>query len=118
VEGYYDIRCLTGLWSTQAKVEVIVLKTAWYWISDSNVANDPLGEPSRTPLYICLPSAWGSVGGDRMFSPISWEGFLSGDSDRYKLMNNALAIETEHLSPWGSSWGTWRSSLPRTLKER
>jgi hypothetical protein len=28
VEGYYDTRWLTGLWSTQAKVEGIVLKAA------------------------------------------------------------------------------------------
>ena len=29
-----------------------------------------LGEPSRTPLYVGLPSAWGSVDGDLMFFPI------------------------------------------------
>jgi len=34
-----------GLWSTQAKVEGIVLKAAWHWGSDSSVVNDPLGEP-------------------------------------------------------------------------
>jgi len=73
-------RWLTGLWSTQAKVESIVLKAAWHWGSDS-VVNDPPGEPGRTPLYEGLPSAWGSVEGDRMFSPFSWEGFFSGDSD-------------------------------------
>jgi hypothetical protein len=49
--------------------------------SDSGVVNDPLRVPGRTPLYVDLPSTWGSVDGDRMFSPISWEGSLTGDSD-------------------------------------
>jgi hypothetical protein len=66
-EGYYDTRWLTGLCSTQGKVEGIVLKAAWHWFSDSSVVNDPLGEPSRTPLYVGLPSTWGSMDGDRMF---------------------------------------------------
>jgi len=75
---------LTGLWSTQAKVEGIVLKAAWQWGSDGSVVNGPLGEPCRTPLYLGVMSAWGSVDGHRMFSPFSWEGSLSGDSDEYK----------------------------------
>jgi len=60
---------LTGLWSTQAKVESIVLKAAWHWGSDSNVVNDPLGESGRTPLYVGLPSTCGSVDGDHIISP-------------------------------------------------
>jgi len=32
--------------------------------------NDTLGEPGHTPLYVGLPSAWGSVDGDLMFFPI------------------------------------------------
>ena len=94
-EGCYDTRWLTGLWSTQAKVEGIVLKAAWHWGSESKV----VGEPDCTPLYVGLPSAWGSVDGDRMFSPISWEGSLAEDSEGYKLMNKPLALEMEHLSP-------------------
>jgi len=58
-----------GLWSTQAKVEGIVLRAAWQWGSDSSVVNDLLGEPGRTPLYVGLLSAWGSVDGDLMFIP-------------------------------------------------
>ena len=69
VEGYYDTRWLTGLWSTQAKVEGIMLKAAWHWGSNSSVINDPIGEPGSTPLYVGIPSAWGSVYNDRMFSP-------------------------------------------------
>jgi hypothetical protein len=69
VEGYYNIRQLTGLWSTQAKVEGIVLKATRHWVSDSRVINDPLGEPGRTPLYVGLVSAWGSVDSDCMFFP-------------------------------------------------
>ena len=77
-------RWLTGVWSTQAKVEGTVLKAAWNWGRDCSVVNDPLGKPGRVPLYVGLPSAWGSVDGDRMFSPFSWEGSLTGDSGRYK----------------------------------
>jgi len=76
-------RWLTGLWSTQAKVEGIVLKAARYWGSDG-VENDPLGEPGRTPLYEGLASAWGSADGDRMLSQFSWEGFFSGESNGYE----------------------------------
>jgi hypothetical protein len=48
VEGYYDTSWLTGLWSTQAKVESIVLKTAGHWASVSSVVNDLLGAVGRT----------------------------------------------------------------------
>ena len=54
VEGCYDTRWLTGLWSTQAKVEGIVLQAAWHWGSDCSVINDSLGEPGCTPLYVGL----------------------------------------------------------------
>jgi len=45
-------------------------KAAWYWGRDSSVINDPLGEPGRTPLYVGLPSAGGSVDSDLMFFPV------------------------------------------------
>lgn len=70
VEGYYDIRWLTVLWSTQDTVEVIVLKAARRLGSNSSVVNDPLGEPG-------LPSAWGSVYGDHMFSSCFLGEFLN-----------------------------------------
>ena len=71
--GCYDNCWLTGLWSTQAKVEGIVPTAAWHWVHwvrYSSVVNDPLGESGPTPLYAGLPSAWGSVDGDLMFFPI------------------------------------------------
>jgi len=68
--GCYDTRWLMGLSSTQAKVESIILKAAWHWGRDSNVFNDPLGEPGSAPLYVGLPSVWGSVDSDLMFFPI------------------------------------------------
>jgi len=37
---------------------------------DSSIVNHPLGEPGHTPLYVGLPSAWGSVDGDLMFFPL------------------------------------------------
>ena len=58
-----------------------MLKAAWYWGRDSSVLNDPLGEPGRTPLYVGLPSTWGSVDGDQIFSPFFVGGLLIGDSD-------------------------------------
>jgi hypothetical protein len=75
-ECYYVTRWLTGLWSTQAKMEGIVLKAAWHWGSDCSVVNDPFGEPGSTPSY-GLPSAWGSVDGDRKFFPFFMGGLLN-----------------------------------------
>jgi hypothetical protein len=75
-------RWLTGLWSTQAKVEGIVLKAAWHWDRDCSVVNDPLGEPGRTQLYVGLPSTWNSVDGDQIFSLFFMGRLLIGDSDR------------------------------------
>jgi len=83
-ESCYDTGWLMGLWSTKAKVEGIVLKAAWHWGRDCYVVNDPLGEPGHTPLYVGLPSTWGSVDGDQMFSPFFMCGLLIGDSKRYK----------------------------------
>ena len=94
-EGCYDTRWLAGLWSTQAKVEGIMLKAAWHWGRDCSVVKDPLGEPGHTPLYVSLPSTWGSVDGEQMFSPFFMGGLLIGDSDRYK----PLALEMKLLSP-------------------
>jgi hypothetical protein len=82
-QGYNNTRWLTGLWSTQAKVEGIVLKAGWHWC-DCSVANDPLGEPGHTSLYVGLPTTWGSVDGDQILSPFFVAGLLIGDYDGYK----------------------------------
>ena len=55
VEGYYDTHWLMGLWSTQAKVESIVLKATWHWGSDSSVVNDSLGR-TRPHTTVFKPS--------------------------------------------------------------
>jgi len=62
--GCYDTHCLTGLWSTQAKVEGVVPRAARHWGRDSSVINDSLEEPGHTPLYVGLPSMWGSMDSD------------------------------------------------------
>jgi len=80
-EGCYYTGWLTGLWSTLAKVEVIVLQAEWHWGRDCSVLNDPLGEPGRTTLYEDLPSKWGFVEGDLIFFPFLVEGLLNGDPD-------------------------------------
>jgi hypothetical protein len=54
---------LMGLWSTQAKVEGIMLRAAWHWGRDGSIVNDPPGESG-------LLSAWGSRDSDLMFFPI------------------------------------------------
>ena len=69
VEGYYDTCWPTGLWSTLAKVEGIVLKAAWHWGSNRSVVNGPLRVSNRTPLYVGLLSAWDYMDGDRV-SPL------------------------------------------------
>jgi len=58
-------------------VEKIVLQAAWHCDRNSNVINDPLGEPGCTPLYAGLPSAWGSMESDRMIFPFFKAEFLS-----------------------------------------
>lgn len=77
--GYYDKCWLMGLRSTQAMVECIVLRAVWHWGINSSVINSPLGEAGCTPLYIGLASTQGSV-----FSPVSLESCLTGDSERYE----------------------------------
>ena len=69
-EVCYDTCWLTGFWSSQAKVEGIVLKAAWHWGRDCSVVNNPLVEPGRNPLYVGLLSTWGSMDCDQIFSLI------------------------------------------------
>jgi hypothetical protein len=62
--GVAMICWLMGLWSTQGKVEGTMLRAAWHCGTGSSVVNNPLGEPGGTPLYVGLPSMWGSIDGD------------------------------------------------------
>jgi len=64
-------RFLKGLWSTQVKLERVVLKAVCHRVSDSSAVKYPSGEPDRTPLYVGLPSARGSEHRDRIFSLFS-----------------------------------------------
>jgi len=68
------------LWSTQVKVEGIMLKAVWHWGSDGSVINDPFGEPGQAQWYVGLLSMWASWTVTVCFSPISWEISLTGDS--------------------------------------
>ena len=68
VEGYYDTRWLSLLWSIQAKEEGVP-KTPLHWSSNNSVVKDPLEEPGRTQLYVGLLSAWDTVDGDRILFP-------------------------------------------------
>jgi len=88
-----------GIWSTQDKVEAIVLKAAWQWGSNSSIVNGPLGEPGRTQFYGGPPSPWGSVDGDHMFSPCFVDSSFTEDSGICQRKNKLLALEMEHLSP-------------------
>ena len=51
-----------------------MLKAAGNWGRDCIVVKNPLGEPGRTKLYVGLPSTWGSVDEDQIFSPFSRKG--------------------------------------------
>ena len=59
-----------------------MLKAAWHWGRDCSVLNDPLGESGRTPLYVGLPSTWGSMDGDLISFPFV-RGLLIGDPAIY-----------------------------------
>jgi len=83
-EGCYETGWLMGHWSTQAKVESIVLKAAWHRGSDCSVLNDPLGEPGRTPLCVGVPSMWAPWTGTKCFPFFFVAELLIGDPDRYK----------------------------------
>ena len=106
----------TGLWSTQTKVEGIVTRAAWHWGRDSTVVNDLRGEPGRTPLYVGLPSAWGSVDGDLFLSKFCRRAPVWGDSCRHKLFRwlwrRSISL---HRDPVGEHGG---AALPGTLRER
>ena len=116
--GVTITRRLTRLWSTQAKVEGIVLRAAWHWGRARSVVNNPLWEPDHTPLYVGLPSAWGSMDGDLMFLPIYsrapfwglWQTCMNewtnGSGDGVSLSMGTLLGNME------------RASLPGTLTER
>ena len=92
VEGipwcYFYTRWLTGLRSTQAKVEGIIPRAVWHWGSDSSVINNPLEEPGCTLLYVGLLYAWGSMDGD-CFPRNLWEGSLLGTQ-----------IDTTDINEW------------------
>jgi hypothetical protein len=74
-----------------------MLEAAWYWGSDSSVINDPLEEQGHTPLYVGLPSTWGSVDGDLMFFPILEEGSFLGDSSRCLTFSWAHTHQEEYI---------------------
>jgi len=67
-------------------LEGSVLKAICHWGSNGNVTNNAPGNIGRTPLYVGLPSVWGSMGGN-CFPCVSWESSLSGDSKGYECMN-------------------------------
>ena len=91
------------------------------FISLQNLKTDRycfLGEPDRTPLYVGLPSAWGSMDGDCIFPHISWEGSLLGTrADENECINHWLWKRsiTLHRDPVG---GTWRGGSLRGDFER
>jgi hypothetical protein len=73
----------------------MVLKAAWHCGSDISAVNDPLGEPGRTPLYVGLPSTWGSMNRDHIFSLFFVGGgsLLGTQTDiMNELMNRGLRI--------------------------
>jgi hypothetical protein len=41
--------------------------------NSASVMNNPLRKQNSSPLYLCLPSIWGAVGGDHLNSHYSWD---------------------------------------------
>jgi len=62
-----------------------------------------LGEPGRTPLFVGLLSAWGSVDSDLMFFPIWRRAPFWGLWQTYKneWINRPVALVTKYPCPWG-----------------
>jgi len=93
--------------------------------------NDPLGEPGCTPLYAGLPSAWGSVDHEQMFSFfLFWEsgrrgqgtdiilhGGPAGEFGRgliYQGLEKALEMGTFlHRGPVKNHWGPFTGNSER-----
>ena len=73
---------LMGLWSTQAKVDGIVLTTAWHWSRGSSFVNYPCGEPGHTPLYVGL-RLHGALWTVTLYFSAYAGGFLFGDPGTY-----------------------------------
>jgi len=53
-EGYEHPCWLMGLWSTQTKLEGIVLKAAWHWVVIAVSETIPLG--NQAAPHLCRPS--------------------------------------------------------------
>jgi len=56
-----------GLWSTQTKVEGIMLRAAWHWGRDSSVIKDPVGEIGSVDndlmfFALCRRAPFGDLG--------------------------------------------------------
>jgi len=65
----------------------IELKAAWHWGINNSVINDHLGEPGCTPLYVGLPSTWGSVEVE-CFLVLYGRAPQLGTFERYECMND------------------------------
>jgi hypothetical protein len=75
--------------------------------SDCSVVKDPLGEPGRTPFYVDLPSAGGSVNGDLMlFLSVCRRASFGGLRQTYM---NELMNEWMNRIPSPDKWLWWRS---------
>ena len=117
--GVAMTRWLMSLWSTQDKLEGIVPRAAWHWGRDSSVINDPLEEPGCTLLYVGLPSAWGSMEGDLMFSPFCSKAPFLGDYGRHTCIDRPVALVMEFSLSIGTLLRNVEgTSLPGTLRER
>ena len=106
VEGYYVTRWLTGLCSTQARVEGNVMNAAWNWGNNCSIVNDPLGEPGPTPMNVDLPPAWARWT-MAMSSAVSWRSSLLGtlrntnEWINHWLWKRGISV---HKDPVGGQW--------------
>jgi hypothetical protein len=77
----------------------------------------PLSVPDITPLYLCLPSIWGTVGGDILldfhYLELLWKsekiktGHRDSRESRDSLTGRLLQQETRDWDSSAGSWGLW-----------
>ena len=70
------------------------------------------------PLCVGISSVWGSVDGNRIFSPILWDSSFNWGLWEIQ-MNEWMALETEHLNSYGPCWQNMeRGSFTRDFERK
>jgi hypothetical protein len=82
-------------------------------VHDSSAINDPLGAPGKTPLYLSLPFAWGTAGGDCTFP--NTPGNQNGVYKELKSISNAVRLPCRQLLKYTQQRSSQSDQHPREL---